>query len=803
MPTFQINPAGSYLADTSKDPASPPTTVLLSAFAAQAGSIITLSNSGTYRAGQGVAFLDASDSLLAVFVDASGNPVAPEVFGAFTTSVQTSGLATDIAQDFFVVAGGLTQVKAPVGAVALKFSVNDGFFSDNTDLNKDFKVTLAVQGTSISYEGADSIAGTLGPDTLSAGAGRDTLLGGAGDDTLDGGLGNDILVGHLGNDRINGAGGIDTLVLSGKLTDYTVQRDPRTGEFRITDSTPQRDGVDLVRNVERFEFSNAIRSAAELAGGLSADTTAPTVTNVTPSNGALRVAPGADIVAVFSESIRRGTGEITLLRGDGTVVEIFDAASSRKISIDGNTITLNPTLRLFPGTRYSIDAPASAFTDLAGNFDPTAKLALSFTTRGSILTGSKLADILTGGADEDDLDGDEGDDVLDGGDGDDFLRGGIGNNSLKGGAGSDSALYTSAIGPVAVNLALGTATGTALNDALASIENVEGSAFADALTGDATDNTLSGASGDDGLLGGAGRDTLDGGQGADRLEGGAGDDVYAVDDAGDLVLEFDDAVPATGTPGSGLGLDLGSVGDTVNASISYVLPLSVENLLLVELAGTLSGTGNASANTLVGNESNNTLTGAGGNDIIDGGEGIDTALYTSARATYTLTRLDTGWTVTSLGGVDGVDTLTNTERLQFFDSKIALDLATTESAGQAVEFVGLLAPTLIGDPTVVGSVLGVFDEGMTLLEVCQLAIDIGLVTAFAGADTNEALAAMAYRNVVGAAPSAGDINLLVAYMDGRSASYGQADFMAVVAALDVNQTHIGLVGLQQTGVGFV
>ena len=84
--------------------------------------------------------------------------------------------------------------------------------------------------------------------------------------------------------------------------------------------------------------------------------------------------------------------------------------------------------------------------------------------------GTRISDILTGGADEDDLDGAEGDDVLDGGDGDDFLRGGIGNNTLKGGSGVDAALYATATGPVAVNLALGTAAGSAFSDALAGIE---------------------------------------------------------------------------------------------------------------------------------------------------------------------------------------------------------------------------------------------------------------------------------------------------------------------------------------------
>lgn len=646
----------------------------------------------------------------------------------------------------------------------------------------------------------ENVYGSVYDDVIDGNAGSNSLYGRAGDDFLSGGLGDDILIGHLGNDRIDGGAGTDTVVFTGNLSEYTVVRNTSTAEITITDLTPQRDGVDQVRNVERFQFNDVFRSALELLGVPSTDSTAPTLISLNPLNGATGVAPGVDIVAGFSESMRRGTGTIELLRGDGTLVESFEVATSRKITIDGSTVTLDPTFRLIPGTRYSLNVPNTAFTDLAGNFGPGTDPLLSFTTRGSVQLGSKISDILSGGADEDDLDGDDGDDTLDGGGGDDALKGGRGKNTLKGGVGIDSAQYGSATGPVVVNLALGTAAGSEFSDVLSEIENVVGGLFADVLSGDTGDNELSGQSGNDGLNGGNGKDLLDGGTGADRMDGGADDDTYVVDDIGDQVIESATATGTNVVPGTGLGLDLGSIGDTVNSSISYVLPVSVENLLLVELAGALSGTGNASDNALVGNESNNSFTGAGGNDSIDGAEGIDTAIYSATRTNYTVTRLDAGWTV---NGTDGNDTVINIERLQFADSKLALDLAVTENAGLTVEFFGLMAPTLITDQATVGSVLAVFDQSLSMLEVCQLAIDIGLVTAIAGANTNAALAAMAYRNVVGVEPGAAEIDLLVGYMDGRSASYSQADFMAVVAGLELNQIHVGLVGLQQTGLGFM
>ena len=36
-----------------------------------------------------------------------------------------------------------------------------------------------------------------------------------------------------------------------------------------------------------------------------------------------------------------------------------------------------------------------------------------------------------------------------------------------------------------------------------------------------------------------------------------------------------------------------------------------------------------------------------------------------------------------------------------------------------------------------------------------------------------------------------------------AASYSQAEFMSVVAELEVNQTHVGLLGLQQTGIVYI
>jgi Ca2+-binding RTX toxin-like protein len=134
---------------------------------------------------------------------------------------------------------------------------------------------------------------------------------------------------------------------------------------------------------------------------------------------------------------------------------------------------------------------------------------------------------------------------------------------------------------------------------------VVGDDLANDLAGAAAASVLRGMGGDDTLTAHTGADTLDGGTGADHMTGGAGNDLYYVDNVGDVVVEVAN----------------GGV-DKVISSVSYTLAAWVENLELTGSAG-LSGTGNASNNVIIGNSGANTLTGLDGNDTLDGGLGAD------------------------------------------------------------------------------------------------------------------------------------------------------------------------------------
>lgn len=135
---------------------------------------------------------------------------------------------------------------------------------------------------------------------------------------------------------------------------------------------------------------------------------------------------------------------------------------------------------------------------------------------------------------------------------------------------------------------------------------IVGNAGHNVLNGTAENDLIQGLGGNDTINGLAGNDTLNGGSGADSMSGGKGDDLYAVDNVGDKVIELANS----GT-------------DHVVSSITHTLSAHVENLTLTGLRA-IHGTGNNLDNRLLGNGSANSLNGKGGNDKLEGGQGHDT-----------------------------------------------------------------------------------------------------------------------------------------------------------------------------------
>ncbi|GKY89225.1 hypothetical protein STA1M1_30940 [Sinisalibacter aestuarii] len=239
------------------------------------------------------------------------------------------------------------------------------------------------------------------------------------------------------------------------------------------------------------------------------------------------------------------------------------------------------------------------------------------------LFGKGGANWLEGGIGNDRLFGGGANDILSGGDNNDFLRGGGGADFIDGGNGIDRASWNASSEGVTVNLALGTgAGGSASGDLITNVEEMEGSDFADNLTGDDGDNWIAGRGGADTLAGGLGNDVIFGNAGSDNLLGGDNDDLL-IGGAGADTLNG-----GTGQDraeyvqsGAAVQVDLGSGVGTGGDAAGDIL-ISIENVNGSNFADTLTGDGNA--NILRGRSGDDVLNGGAGDDVINGENGVDT-----------------------------------------------------------------------------------------------------------------------------------------------------------------------------------
>ena len=136
----------------------------------------------------------------------------------------------------------------------------------------------------------------------------------------------------------------------------------------------------------------------------------------------------------------------------------------------------------------------------------------------------------------------------------------------------------------------------------------KGTDFNDGMSGNDLANKFYTAGGDDVLKGNGGDDWLNGGTGADSMSGGTGDDVYFVDNIGDIASEKADEGH-----------------DRVLSSVSFSLKSNIEFLRLTGHAA-IDGTGNNGDNAVLGNEAANVLNGKSGDDLLLGNGGSDSLI---------------------------------------------------------------------------------------------------------------------------------------------------------------------------------
>jgi Ca2+-binding RTX toxin-like protein len=209
--------------------------------------------------------------------------------------------------------------------------------------------------------------------------------------------------------------------------------------------------------------------------------------------------------------------------------------------------------------------------------------------------------------------------------------------TIDGGAGNDTITFDSGHYWVQIDLLTNDNGGAAADDSFTNIENVTGTFW------------------DDVLRGTNGANILNGGLGADTLEGRGGNDVYHLDNMGDIVVE---------APGGGT--------DEVRISggiWSYVMPDDVErlrntggnylyaygNALNNDMAGSVDSDvfyGGDGHDNLSGGAGDDTLYGEGGHDMLSGGAGADTLVGGDGNDAYTV---DNAWDSVVELGDEGVD----------------------------------------------------------------------------------------------------------------------------------------------------
>ncbi len=513
------------------------------------------------------------------------------------------------------------------GTDTVKFGGTSGIYTLSANVEN-----LILTGTSgINGAGndlANTLTGNSGANQLSGGAGADTIDGGAGIDTMIGGLGSDVYYADVAGDvitEVSGGGNADKVYYSGAAgTTYTLSN---FVENLILSGTDNINGTG--NGAANLIVGNAGDNILE--GGFGIDT--------------LNGGAGDDTYVVDSDADTiidsSGTDTVKFTGGNGKSFTLGAGLENLVLTVGGSNGTGNATANTITGSVAAnlINGGAGNDTINAGGGNDT-------------VYGGADDDVINGEGSNDMLYGDAGNDSITGGFGQDTLTGGTGTDTLAGGTGDDTYMMVDSIDVVTEALGEGIDTVSyegAANSSYTLTANVEklvltgtnaldgvGNDLGNTITGNSAANSLSGGLGNDTLEGGAGNDTLDGGADTDQMSGGLGNDVYAVDDVTDVVIELADA-------GIDKVLYSGPSGQSVSST--YTLGNNVEEL---ELSGTY-------ANNATGNSLNNKLTGNVANNILDGGIGADTMAGGDGDDTYRVDNVGDVVTEASNKGTDTVE----------------------------------------------------------------------------------------------------------------------------------------------------
>jgi Ca2+-binding RTX toxin-like protein len=285
---------------------------------------------------------------------------------------------------------------------------------------------------------------------------------------------------------------------------------------------------------------------------------------------------------------------------------------------------------------------------------------------------------------------------------------------------------------------------------------------------------LIGGSGNDSILGTSGDDVIGGGNGNDTLIGGDGfDTVIIVGRSSQFKLVFDGGVTYI---------------DALSGASAMTERAQLTNVEQVQfLDKTVS---------LVVND---TIKGGPGIDFFDGGLGLDTVVYSGPQERYTINKTGNRYVVSESTGSDDTDYLSNIERLQFSNGKVALDVETG-NAGEAAKLIGaLLGPTYVKDKALAGIVINLLDQKYSSDTIANLGLATPMFLSMAGSSSNTDFVKQVFTNVVGRAPTPSESSTYVNMLD---AGTSQSALALMAAQTDLNAARINLVGLIQHGLEF-
>jgi len=480
-------------------------------------------------------------------INGTGNSQANDITGNSNANVLTGGGGVDTLR------GGLgndSYVVSVAGTVIVE-DANGGADTVTASINWTLGANLeklSLSGSAVSGTGnalGNSIYGNAVDNQINGGAGSDAMYGGPGNDSYWVDVSTDVVI-------ENASSGSRDIVYA--AVSYT-----------------------LGSNVECLTLTGT--SSINATGNSSANI-------LTGNSGANR--------------LDGGTGVDWMYGGDGNDTYVVDQAGDQVVGeADSSGIDMIETSLTWTLGRGIENAllTGTAAASLTGN-----ELANLMTGNASAntLTGGDGADSLWGAAGADSLNGGNGIDSLQGGDGDDRLDGGADADVLVGGAGNDT-YYVNDARDLATE-ASGNGTDTVIltewlsSYTLASnVEDLQGRGGT--LTGNALNNRITDT------LGVA--CTLDGGQGADTMTGGAGNDVYIVDNAGDIVIE---------TAGQGID-EIRLTGGALVMTDS----MEIETIRLT-----------ATAADITANSQDNLVVNGDGDNRVDGGAGVDTLVFRDA-----------------------------------------------------------------------------------------------------------------------------------------------------------------------------